>query len=336
MLKMALVGAGTMGELYCVAFTQCPLSELVAICDLDEAKAGKLASKYRVPGCYSDVNAMLAQADVDAVAIATPDFHHRAPAVACLRAGKDVLCEKPLATKMKDCRAITAAVKKSGRKLMVNYGNRHRPNARLIHDRVQAGEIGKVQNVFIRLREQLCKTKTLAWAAQTTPTFFLLSHCTDTVRWIIGGTATEVHARGSCGVMKGRGLDTPDTVAAMLTFDNGAVVTMDASWIMPDGFEPSIDFRIEIIGEKGVIYADLYPRDLLVYGKKTRGLDHSSGPVDPMGRTLSWWFNSCCYFVECVESDMAPEPSVEDGMEVTRILLAIEKATQTRGVVSLR
>ncbi|NOZ24434.1 MAG: Gfo/Idh/MocA family oxidoreductase [Planctomycetes bacterium] len=336
MVKMGLVGAGTMGEMYCMAFTQCPLSELAAVCDLEEKKAGKLARKYHVPACYTDVNDMLAGADIDAVAIATPDFHHRTPAIACLRAGKDVLCEKPLATTMKDCRAIAAAVKASGRKFMVNYGNRHRPNARLIRDRVRSGEIGTVQNVFIRLREQLSKTKTLAWAATTTPTFFLLSHCADTVRWIIGGTATEAHARASYGVMEKRGLDTPDTVVAMLPFDNGAVVTMDASWIMPDGFEPSIDFRIEIIGTEGVIYADLYPRDLLLYGRKAEGADHSSGAVDPMGRTLSWWFNSCYYFVECIEGNIIPEPSAEDGTEITRILLAIERSVRTGRTVPVR
>ncbi|MEW6357827.1 MAG: Gfo/Idh/MocA family oxidoreductase [Planctomycetota bacterium] len=336
MVKIALIGAGTMGNLYCTAFTQCPLSELMAICDLDEKKAGKLARKYGVPSCYSDVETMLRRADITAVAIATPDFHHRSPAIACLKAGKDVLCEKPLATTMMDCRTIAAAVKKSGRKFMVNYGNRHRPNVRLIRDQVQGGKIGKVQNVFIRLREQLSKTKTLAWAVHTTPTFFLLSHCADTVRWIIGGAATEAHARASYGVLKRRGLNTPDTVVAMLTFDNGAVVTMDASWIMPDGFAPEIDFGIEIIGDKGAIYADLYPRDLMMYGKRAKGLDHSSGPVDPLGRTLSWWMNSCYYFVECVEKDIPPEPSVEDGMEVTRILLAIEKAARTGRGVTLR
>lgn len=322
-----------MGNLYCKAFTQCKTADLVAVCDLDPKRASRLARAHGVKKSYSDCGEMLAREELDAVTVATPDFCHRAPVIACLQAGKDVLCEKPLATTMEDCRAIAAAVRRSRRKLMVNYGNRHRANVRAIRDHVQSGRIGKVQNVFIHLREQLGKTRTLAWAARTTPTFFLLSHCTDTVRWIVGGMATEAHARASYGALRKRGLDTPDTVAAMLTFDNGAVVTMDASWTMPDGFAPSIDFRLEVLGEKGALYADLYPRDLMAYDTGTHGLDHSMGPADPFGRTLGWWLNSCGYFVECIERDVAPEPTVDDGLKVTQILLAIEKACRTGGVV---
>jgi len=347
MVKMGLIGAGTMGAYYALAFRQCKASRLVAVCDLDQKKAKALARKfgesascgasaaYGAPAAYGDYEKMLRNEELDAVTVATPDFAHRAPVLACLAAGKHVLCEKPLATTIRDCEAIGRAVRRSGLKLMVNFGNRHRPNVRLIKSRVAAGNLGRIENVFIRLREQLKKTRTLAWAARTTPTFFLLSHCTDTVRWIIGGMPERVYATATYGALRAEGIDVPDAVVAVLTFDNGAVVTMDANWAMPDGFEPSIDFGMEVIGDKGAVYADLYPRDLMEYTRRTKGLDHSLGAVDPMGRQLGWWLNSVYYFVECVERGVEPEPDAEDGLNVTRTLLAIEKSVKTGRVVKV-
>jgi len=335
MIRMGLIGAGTMGAMYAQAYSQSPLAEMAAICDLDEAKLAAFADAFGVTGVYTDYGEMLAEEQLDAVTVATPDFHHRDPVLACLESGAAVLCEKPLATTMADCEAIRDAVRGRGGTLMVNYGNRHKRQVYAIRAALGRGELGRVENVFVQLREPIHKTDTLAWLDRTTPTFFLLSHCTDTVMHLIGGAPVEVYAKATYGVLSGRGIDTPDAVVAMLTFDHGTVVTMDANWIMPRGFAPEIDFRIELIGEEGSIYSNLRSDDLMLYSAEARALDYGIGTADPLGRVHGWWLDSVYYFLRCLEDDVRPEPTVEDGLNVTRVLLAIDESARTGLPVNL-
>jgi predicted dehydrogenase len=335
MVRMALIGAGTMGGMYARAYSQHPSCEFVAVCDLDVKKAKSLARSFRVPNAYEDYKAMLRREDLDAVTVATPDFHHRRPAVACLKAGAAVLCEKPLATTMKDCAAICEAVEKHDGTLMVNYGNRHKRKIHTIKARLDAGELGRIENAFVQLREPIHKTKTLQWLDKTTPTFFLLSHCTDTVIYLIGGMPVEVYAKATRGVLSSRGINTPDAVIAMLTFDNGAVVTMDANWIMPRGFAPQIDFRLELIGEKGAIYCKLRSDDLMHYTTRAQALDYDVASADPLGFVHGWWNDSVHYFLRCVDGGIKPAPTAEDGLKVTRVLLAIEESARKGRAVTL-
>jgi predicted dehydrogenase len=136
-------------------------------------------------------------------------------------------------------------------------------------------------------------------------------------------------------VLKSRGINTPDAVVAMLRFDNGAVVTMDANWIMPDGFTQDIDFRLEVIGERGAIYAPLRSDDLMLYTSRAVSLDYDLGPVSPLGVVQGWWYNSVYYFVECLERGVVPVPGAEEGFAVTRVLLAIEESARRGRAVRL-
>src|ERR1700754_2739982 len=95
-LRCAVVGAGTMGSLYAAAFAQLPDAELTKIVDLDEARAAAVAAEHPGSETLSSVVALLDAADVDAVAVALPDFAHRETVNALLEAGMHVLCEKPL------------------------------------------------------------------------------------------------------------------------------------------------------------------------------------------------------------------------------------------------
>jgi predicted dehydrogenase len=326
---MGLIGAGTMGGMYARAYSQDPRVEFAAVCDLQIRRARALARKSGAEAVYADCAVMLKECELDAVTVATPDAAHRKPVVACLRAGKDVLCEKPLATTMRDCEAICAAVEKSGRHLMVNYGNRHKTQVYALKEQLDAGKLGCVENAFIRLREPLWKTKNLAWLDKTTPTWFLLSHCTDTLLYLLPESPVEVFARATRGVLAAAGHDTPDAVVAVLGFADGATAVMDANWVMPRGFAPEIGFRLELIGEKGVVYADLRSNDMMLYTKSARAVDYDLGAADPLGNVTGWWYRSVGYFIDCLERGVAPRPTAEDGKQVSRILLAIEKSART-------
>ena len=326
-----------MGARYAEVLANYGAAELRAVCDLDEKRAARVAAQHGAPATYASHEAMLSAEELDAVVVATPDFAHRAPAEACLEAGAHVLCEKPLATTREDCEAMVAGVERSGRKFMVNYGNRHRMNAQRIKEILDAGQLGPLKHVYIRLNEKLAKTATIDWLERTSPTWFLLSHCVDTVRWLTGAEFTELSARAVYGAVEETlGARTPDVVSALATLSNGATCTLESAWILPDAYLSPVDFQIELLGAQGCIQADLFPHDLQCSASEQSGaMDYSANVTGPLGHVQGWWEQSVRYFVDCLGADVDPSPSVHDGYAATRVLLAIDEAVSTNRVVAV-
>ncbi|MHB0879030.1 MAG: Gfo/Idh/MocA family protein, partial [Anaerolineae bacterium] len=310
MLRMGLIGAGTMGQWYARTFAEYERSQLVAICDLNEAKAQALAGQWQA-AAYTDYRTMLAQEQLDAVAVATPDRFHRAPVVACLEAGKHVLCEKPLATTMEDALAIQEAAVQAGREVMVNFGNRRR-------DRVQAArravleqrQIGEIADAYVELNERIGKTDTLAWAAETSPIWFLLSHCVDTLRYVSGLEITEVQGYETRKLLAARGLPTSDTALFVATLSNGGHAFLGSSWIFPEAYAPDIDFRLRLLGDRGLFEVQMHPHDMWLHTDKSHTLNYSYGYLDHRGHMSHWWTDSTCYFVDCILDEVHHTPDI--------------------------
>ncbi|MEM7024948.1 MAG: Gfo/Idh/MocA family oxidoreductase [Pseudomonadota bacterium] len=138
-IKMAVVGAGIWGENHAMAWSTYPIVDLVCICDLDGAKAKALADKV---GCNhtTDIE-QLANSDIVAVGIATPDHTHKAPALRMIEAGKHVLIEKPLTTDVASARAIVEAAERQGVKLMVDFQLRWHPQYMAAKGSMESGEL---------------------------------------------------------------------------------------------------------------------------------------------------------------------------------------------------
>ncbi len=328
MIKLGLIGAGTMGNMYAHVYTQHRDSQLVAICDLKEDLARGLARGYGISKVYTSYEHMLADCPMDAVIVATPDFAHRAPAVACLEAGKHVLCEKPMALTVEDCLAMVKAVDKSGKKFMINFGNRHRPASYKLRELLASGKLGPIEYVYMRLNEKRNKTDTLAWADQSSPLWFLISHITDYVRWVVGAEVVEVYGTGYTGFLKReKKLDTPDTMVFLVKFENGACATFESSWVLPDAYPRVVDVRFDIIGEHGMMQVDLLEQGFHTYFEAA--LDHTWdwGVPDFTGNTaIGWWASSCYYFVHCVEKGEHPVPDERDGLRVVETLAAMQES----------
>lgn len=118
-----VIGLGTFGKNHVAAYAAHPLAELIAVCDIKRELAEETAERYRVKH-YADYREMLEDPDVQAVSVATPDFLHKEPVMACAEKTKHVLCEKPLATTVKDAEEMVNAVAKAGVKLMLDFHNR--------------------------------------------------------------------------------------------------------------------------------------------------------------------------------------------------------------------
>jgi len=318
-----------MGQWYAQTFAEYEDSELVAVCDLRRETAAEVAEKWGVPAVYADFREMLAAEDLEAVAVATPDRFHCDPVVACLEAGKHVLCEKPLATALEDAEAMKQAVERNGKELMVNFGNRRRPRTQaarkaVLEDRV----VGEIANVYVELNERIGKTATLAWAADTSPVWFLLSHCVDTLRYVTGLEIVEIAGYETRKVLAKKGMPTSDTAMFVGALSNGGHVFLGSSWIFPEAYAPDIDFRIRVLGDKGLFEVQMHPQDMVVHADRTETVNYQYPYLDHRGHRDNWWAESTRYFVHCIGTGKHPTPDADDGMACLKVLLAMEQTAE--------
>ena len=218
-----LIGCGTWGSVHARTYQASPHANLVEVCDGKKERASDFAQKYGAGKHSTDWRKLLANPDIQAVSVATPDFAHGEIILAAIEAGKDVLSEKPLATTVEECRKILDAQKRKGVKLMVDFHNRWNLPFLSIRRQLQAGELGKLMAVNIRLNDTLfVPTRMLSWAAQSSPVRFLGSHIVDLIRWMSCAEISRVYAVSRSVVLREAGVDTPDFFQYILELSNGA------------------------------------------------------------------------------------------------------------------
>ena len=324
-----VIGTGIVGGAWHAhVYHHLPAAELVAVCDLNEARARAIADRYGLPHVYTDYRDLLARPDIVAVSIATPDFAHREIAVAAAKAGKHILVEKPLATTVEDAEAILRAVDEAGVKLMVDFHNRVNPAFVTTRQAVLAGELGELKYIYARLSNTtFVPTQMLPWAGQSSALWFLASHTLDMSCWLLGGKPTRVYAVSRSGVLEGKGINTADFHIAIVEFERGAVVTLENSWILPET-EPNVfNLKMEILGSDGVMYINTSDnRTVEKYTRAAASLPDTLGfTLDANSARLSGFvLEAIARFVDAVVDD---QPVLATGAEaalVTRVLTAIE------------
>lgn len=144
--KVGVIGAGGMLQYHAAGFRQAG-AEIVAVADPAVGAAAKAAEKWGIARAYESVDAMLSEsADLDAVSIIVPNKFHAPLALQCLKAGKHVFCEKPPALKAAEVEEMIAAADASGKKLMFNFNNRARPEARAMKAYIDSGVVGSINS----------------------------------------------------------------------------------------------------------------------------------------------------------------------------------------------
>lgn len=142
-IRVGVVGTG-MGRYHMEGFAKQDGVELVAICDLNEPEAWQFAQQYNVKQVFTDYRKMFSLRDLDAVGIATPNCLHAPMTIDALRKGKHVLIEKPMALNVREARAMVAAAKKAGKRLMVEQAMRFDRDAQLLRAYYERGAFGDV------------------------------------------------------------------------------------------------------------------------------------------------------------------------------------------------
>lgn len=331
-IRVGIVGAGLRGQMFGHAIAEMPGVTLVGGCDPSPRARGSFAAAFGTPE-LADHHALLA-AGIDAAIIATPDFAHRDPAVDLARAGVHLLVEKPLATTVEDAMAIADAVREGGGTGYVGFENRWANSFGTLADRSHNGDFGRLRSLSLRLNNsRSVPTQMLSWASQSSPAWFLMPHALDLALWLSGQEVAEVTARGTRGVLDGLGVSTYDTVHALLTLRDGAVVSLESTWALPDNLPSGVDYKVHVVGENGRATVDhedqmmrvdidrhTLPRTL---GSHRAGADQ--GPAPWMARS----------FVRRVQGYDELLPTVEHGLAITRVIAAVHDSVRDESTIAL-
>jgi predicted dehydrogenase len=329
-LRVGIVGLGTFGEIHLKAYTDHPATEIAGICDLDRDRLDAAGEAFGVEGRFTDYRELLDTESLDAVSIVTPDFTHTDIVIAAVERGKAVLVEKPLATTREDCERIGSVLQTNPVPFMVDFHNRWNPGVVQLRNAIAAGELGRVSMAYHRLSDTIfVPTEMLSWAGRSSVSWFLGSHCVDTLRWSLGDEVAAVYSVAESRVLKNRGIDTPDYVLSVLEFRGGSRAIVENCWILPESSPTIVDFKLEVVGEKAAFYYDPMPERLMKLGPERAECVDTHGAVPIHGRTVGFCVESVRYFADCVIGGVPPLAGYADGLAATSVVLAMEESVRT-------
>jgi predicted dehydrogenase len=190
-IRVAIIGTGGMANQHAKCYREIPGCQLVACVDISRERAEKFAAEYGIPAVFNSVDELLAKAAVDAVSIVTPDGFHATQSIQCLKAGKHVLCEKPLALNYADAKKMVAAAKKAGVVNMVNLSYRDWPALQAVATVVHAGAIGEVRHVEANYLQSWLASK--IWGDwRTTPSWLWRLSSKHGSRGVLGDVGVHI------------------------------------------------------------------------------------------------------------------------------------------------
>jgi predicted dehydrogenase len=147
-VRIGVVGAGAIAQLaHLPVLGKMRGARLVAVCDNDRPKARALADRFDIPDVYTDIEDLLEEEEIRAVVVATPNHLHEPHVLSAIAAGKDVLCERPLALTAKGVERIISAAARAGRKVFVANNHRFRSDVQALAGFLRGGELGKLTGI---------------------------------------------------------------------------------------------------------------------------------------------------------------------------------------------
>lgn len=249
-IKVAVIGAGFMGSMHASIFASDPRAELVAVVDRDPTRGKALADSIgKGVKVYTSHEELLAAETLDLVSICTPDHLHLEPALAIAAKGVNLFIEKPIASTIEDGRRIVEACKAANVKLGVGYLLRFDPRYYKARELIEAGKIGKPIHLYARRNS--ARTEGPKRYAGTLPlAMHVTVHDVDMVLWMLKGQTPVTAYAQQTDILLGE-MGTQDTIAGVVRFSGGTVVTFESAWSLPAGARHMIDARLEMIGTEG-------------------------------------------------------------------------------------
>jgi scyllo-inositol 2-dehydrogenase (NAD+) len=320
-LGIGVLGVGEMGRRHAENIRrQVPEAKLIAIADVDAARVAKAAEELEVEHSFDSFAAMLERKDIQAVLIATPDKFHAQSIIAAAAAGKDILCEKPIALKIADAHAALDAVRRAGVRLQIGFMRRYDPAYASAMKRIESGEIGEPV-IFKSVGRDKDEPPMAAYESFVNGMVFYNNtiHDFDLARWMMRDEVVEVHTYGTVAI-RPEVAAYGDLVASLvnLKYSRGAIGNAES--YMQAGY--GYDVRTEIIGSKGSIFIGTLRHTPVVFLSKEGGQQMLADHF--LNRFADAYLAQVRDFVQTVMAGKAPRVTGEDGLKALEIATAAE------------
>jgi predicted dehydrogenase len=315
-LRIGVAGLGYWGPNLARNFDAIPGCELAWCCDASEQARAKTQHSFPNARFSADLDELLSDATLDAIALATPVPTHAELAVRVLDAGKHCFVEKPLAQSVPDAQAALAAAKRSGKTLMVGHLLEYHPGVAKLKQLVDSGELGERIFYIYGNRLNLGKVR-----ADESALWSLGAHDVSVLLHLAGEEPREVVAHGESYLRQG----VEDVVFCFLRFPSGLSAHLHLSWLDPHkerrftvvGSRRMATFDDMAIEGKLTVYDKGFDEDVSTYGEYITRTGDSFCPRIPNVEPLRL---ECEHFIECVRTGATPRSDGESGLRVVAVL----------------
>ena len=250
-VRLALVGCGRISQTHFDAIREVDGIELVAVCDVVEQRAREAGEQNGVPG-FTNYQKMLADVPSDAVAICTPSGLHPQHGILAARAGKHVICEKPMAITLSAADELVHACDEHGVHLFVVKQNRLNPSVQLVKRALDKGRFGRIYlaNTTVRwTRPQEYYDQAPwrgTWEFDGGAFMNQASHYVDLIQWLVGPVESVIAKTATLA----RRIETEDTGIAVLRFRSGALGVIEVTMLT---YPKNLEGSLTLLGEKGTV-----------------------------------------------------------------------------------
>jgi predicted dehydrogenase len=333
---VGLIGAGWVCDEYIKAFQANPACRVIAICDIDAGLASAKAAAHGLEDCaaFSDLSAMLAEKDLDIVAVCTPHHLHVEQAIACARARKHVVVEKPVALDLAGLKCLDRTIREAGVRSITGFVLRWNPMFQNIRAMLERNVIGDVfyaeVDYFHGIGPWYASWKWLT-SKKTGGSSLLMAgcHAVDGLRWFLRDEAVEVTACSNTSRRNPLGYEYDPNTVAIVRFAGGAIGKVAS---LVECRAPYI-FNVQLFGERGTI------RNNQVFSLDWPGqngwatvpcITPESGDVShhPFQAEVD-------HFVECIDAGKESHAAIADTYKTHEICLAADLSASTGRPVRL-
>ena len=312
--NVGVIGVGSMGYNHVRIYSELENANLVAISDMVRGTLDKVSKEFNTVG-YVDYDNILQIDDIEAVNICVPTVFHHDVAMRAIEAGKNVLVEKPIASKLPEAKEMINAAKDAGVILATGHVERFNPAVRVAKELLDAGEIGEeVTANAKRLGPYPPRIRDVGVAID------LAIHDIDIFNYLFESKANTVYANMSS---KLKNCEFEDHAEIMTKYDSGVLTILETNWLTPYKKR-----QLNITGVDGIISVDYGDQTVTQYKENNQVENVKVENKEPLKEELR-------SFVNAVQQDTEPEVTGQDGYEALRIVDAAMKSSKDKTLVYL-
>ncbi|WP_158737283.1 inositol 2-dehydrogenase [Alteribacillus sp. YIM 98480] len=330
MLNVGIIGAGRIGQLHASNILSSSLLNLKGISDIHIEHLKGTIYEQKVPVITTDPEKIFQDPEVDAVFICSSTDTHLNFIKSAAKAGKHILCEKPISFNLGETEEALQAVKEAGVKFQVGFNRRFDKHFRKVCDTVQAGKIGSPHIIKVSSRDP--EPPPEEYVKRSGGMFMDMTiHDFDMVRYLSGSEVIDVSVKAANLVdpMFGKNGDV-DTAVITLTFENGAIAVIDNSRQAVYGY----DQRIEVFGDSGAVSAENEAQtNVQIATKESVTIDHPKHFF--LDRYKDAYIEEINQFAKAILEDKPLLCTGEDGYKAELLALAASVSWKEKRSVSL-